>query len=242
MAWHLINRVQGACISCGCGSLLQRSTLCTLNVLSVVERPDISALINISEDTLTLSSSCCTHDVCRFQRKRNVSTFSFRRQPLWFVALDFTNDSGSLSILISDNICGVERITTYAICGEVRLRHVPVVVGSESGLVLPGLVPRVRLSPWYIVDLIGRLGLSLSAPVFLGLGPWYVADVERVPDVLGRSDGSRLDLGQLVNWRQRIVPKTVGRELHALRRRPLDIANVQVCLRFVKTDVQCCWG
>ena len=59
---------------------------------------------------------------------------------------------------------------------------------------------RVSLSPWYIINLIGWLGLSLPSPVLLGTGPRDITDVQGVADIFGGSDGSRLDFGELVDW------------------------------------------
>lgn len=75
---------------------------------------------------------------------------------------------------------------------------------------------RMSFSPWNVIDLVGRLGLCLSSPVFFSACPWDIADVQGVADVFGWGDGSDLYFLKLIHWSERVVSKTVSRELHAL--------------------------
>ena len=155
-----------------------------------------------------------------------------------FVALNFTNHSGALALLISDHIYGIKRVSPDARRGKVRLRHVSVVIGCETGRVLPCLVSGVSLGPWNIIDLVGRLGLRLTSPVFFGACAWNIADVQCIADIFRRGNGSGLDFGEFIHRREGVVSKTVGCELHTLGRSALDISDVQIRLRLVQADVQ----
>lgn len=97
---------------------------------------------------------------------------------------------------------------------------------------------RVSLSPWYIINLIGWLGLRLPSPVLLGTGPWDITDVQGVADIFGRSDGSRLYFRELIDWREGVVSKTVSSELDTLGGSALDISDIEIGLWLVQTDVQ----
>ena len=97
---------------------------------------------------------------------------------------------------------------------------------------------RVSLSPWYIINLIGRLGLRLPSPVLLGTGPRDITDVQGVADIFGRSDGSCLYFRELIDWREGVVSKTVSSELDTLGGGALDISDIQIGLWLVQTDVQ----
>ena len=91
--------------------------------------------------------------------------------------------------------------------------------------------------PWNIIDLIRGLGLCLVVPVFLRFRSWDVRNVHGISDEFRRRDGSRLNLGKVINGRQWVMAKTVSRELHAFGRGALDISYVQVSLGFVEANM-----
>lgn len=170
----------------------------TFNIACLISWANIFSDMHLGEDTKSLGSSCGSQDILSLQSKAYISSLTFRRKNLRLISLNFSN-SHCQTLLISDSVLRAQRVD-MSLCHKVCLCYIPIVICSEASRVFAFLMSRYCLGPWNVINLVGFLGLSILVPVLLGLSSLNVRDVHLIANEFGRSNGTCLNLGKVINW------------------------------------------